>query len=167
MTNIIEFEVPGKIISYKNPLIGSNKRLYTPKAAKIYKEYIQWAARKYMLINNLEKLQGAISIRIEAYFDIPKSYSKKKIIEIKNNKFIYNSYPDSTDIQKLVEDALKNICFDDDRFVSDIETIKRYTMKKEAYLLIHLSSLKDSYEKICAVRHIRDVLGNVLTRIVR
>jgi len=135
----MKFYVIHEIISYKNPKFG-NGHAYSDERVKEYQEFISWSAKKYMMRNNLVALDGAIKLSIVAYFKIPKSFKKSIIKLISDGDYPHIVKPDCTNIQKGVEDALKDICFKDDSSVIDIRTRKEYrkNIGQESYIDIEI-----------------------------
>ena len=76
-------------------------------------------------------LNGAIRIRIEVYYKIPKSYTKKRIQAIRDGLEMPLKKPDSDNIAKIVLDSLNKIAFNDDAQVVELTVIKRWTEEQE------------------------------------
>ena len=73
-----------------------------------------------------ETLEGRIIIKIEAYFEPPKSTSKKQTEQMLENKISPTKKPDIDNIIKIVLDALNKMAFRDDSQVTKIEVEKIY-----------------------------------------
>ena len=76
-------------------------------------------------------LNGAIRARIEVYYKIPKSYSKKRVQAIRDGLEMPLKKPDSDNIAKIVLDSLNKLAFDDDAQVVELTVIKRWTEEQE------------------------------------
>ena len=77
-----------------------------------------------------------IVARIAAFFEPPKSISKKKRAEMLTGKIWPAKKPDSDNIAKVVLDALNGIAYHDDTQIIRLSVIKAY--KEEAYLSVTL-----------------------------
>ena len=107
-----EFEVPGKITGKARPRVNTlTGRAYTPGNTKDYEMLIkQYFKVKYP---RYETLEGRIIIKIEAYFEPPKSTSKKQTEQMLENKISPTKKPDIDNIIKIVLDALNKMAFRD------------------------------------------------------
>ena len=134
---MICFSVVGDIVEYKNPLKGKHS-FYSPSIMKNYQYLISLTAKNYMQQHDIKPINGPVTLIIEAFFKIPSSFTELQIKDINEEKLIYTKKPDSTNILKLVEDALKNICFGDDDKVVNTVISKRYCKipGRESYLNI-------------------------------
>ena len=72
-------------------------------------------------------IEGPIRAMIMAYYEIPKSYSKKRIQGIKEGKEYPCKKPDSDNIAKIVLDSLNGIAYKDDAQIIELVVYKRYT----------------------------------------
>ena len=140
---MIKLRIKGAIVSYKNPkfttanLRGRQRaRAYSDPRMKEYQQYIGLLARNYMQLYRIKPLQGAIFFKMDAYFKIPLKFIERDVQLISEGRLKYLHYPDLTDIEKLVEDAVKNICFGDDCIVTRKETSKNWCKIKgeESYV---------------------------------
>ena len=92
--------------------------------------YENWIKQCYIEQSN-KLLQGAIRARIEIYYSVPKSYSKRKIKAIKDGTDYPMKKPDSDNVAKIVLDSLNKIAYDDDKQVVELTVLKRWTFDKE------------------------------------
>lgn len=76
---------------------------------------------------------------ILAYFEPPKSISKKKRAEMLEGKIWPAKKPDSDNIAKVVLDALNGIAYHDDTQIIKLTITKAYS--EEAYLSVTLMQL--------------------------
>jgi len=88
------------------------------------KDYTQWKNGLKLLANTKFKkpLYGAIFMKIDFFYEIPKSWTIKKKAEAK----WHTSRPDIDNLQKSVLDALNGIAFNDDSQVCLIQARKQY-----------------------------------------
>lgn len=128
-----EFEVPGKITGKARPRVNTlTGRAYTPGNTKDYEMLIkQYFKVKYP---RYETLEGRIIIKIEAYFEPPKSTSKKQTEQMLENKISPTKKPDVDNIAKSILDAMNNFVFKDDNQVSKINVEKRFALEEKAVI---------------------------------
>lgn len=128
-----EFEVPGKITGKARPRVNTlTGRAYTPGNTKDYEMLIkQYFKVKYP---RYETLEGRIIIKIEAYFEPPKSTSKKQTEQMLENKISPTKKPDVDNIAKSILDAMNNFVFKDDNQVSKISVEKRFALEEKAVI---------------------------------
>lgn len=134
------FRVHGEIVSYKSPKFSPvNNKAFQSKRVKEYQQFIGFSAKKYMMQNDLKKIIGPVGLSIKAFFSPPKSRFK----DIKAGNITHTTYPDCSNILKLVEDALKDICFEDDRYVVCTIVAKEYipNIDDESYIEIHIERI--------------------------
>lgn len=72
-------------------------------------------------------MKGYVSVDFEFYFPYPQSASKKKI-QLMEERKIYPTKSDLTNLQKFCEDCLKKIIIEDDRNVVEISSKKLYAL---------------------------------------
>ncbi|WP_055068952.1 RusA family crossover junction endodeoxyribonuclease [Clostridium massiliamazoniense] len=118
--------VEGKIRGKQRPRVVKG-HAFTPKETKDYENLVKMnyinQAGKYFL--------GPVRARIEAYYKIPKSYSKKRVQAIKEGKEEPIKKPDSDNIAKIILDSLNSTAYKDDAQVIELTVIKRYTERME------------------------------------
>ena len=98
-------------------------RAVTPEKTVVYENLVRMSYREECLG---KKLEGQISARIEAYFPIPKSTSKKKREAMANKETMHTKKPDADNIAKAVLDALNGIAYDDDNQICMLFVKKYY-----------------------------------------
>ena len=92
--------------------------------------YENWIKQCYIEQSN-KLLQGTIRARIEIYYSVPKSYSKRKIEAIKGGTDYPMKKPDCDNVAKIVLDSLNKIAYDDDKQVVELTVLKRWTFENE------------------------------------
>lgn len=121
--NIREFVIAGKVQAKQRPRF-TGKFVYTPKQTI---EYENWVKTSY-----LEKYRGqpilenALKVKIIAYYEVPKSASKKKKLQMLHNEIYPTIKPDTDNIAKSILDSLNGIAFLDDKQVVKLEVEKYY-----------------------------------------
>lgn len=105
-----------------------NKRfgsIYTPENTRRYEKEVAAAwNRKYKDFKYDENV--ALEVKVIAYFNIPKSYTKKRRQEIIDNNLRPLKKPDGDNIMKVILDGLNGVAFADDKQVTTQQTKKRY-----------------------------------------
>lgn len=91
-------------------------------------------------------IKGYVVLELEFIFKPPKSASKRKKQQMLDLE-IYPTQKDCTNMQKFIEDCLKNVAFEDDRYVVDVRSRKRYGQVKEGKILINVYSI-DEYKEL-------------------
>ena len=127
---IYEFEVPSKIIGKGRPRLNSYTGVvYTPTRTKDYETLIeQYFLMKYP---NYKIIEGRASVKIQAYFEIPKSTSKAHRSSMLENVISPTKKPDIDNIVKVVLDAMNKFAFKDDTQIVKLEVEKLYTTSEE------------------------------------
>ena len=132
---IYEFEVPGEVVGKARPRMNTyTGHAYTPTKTKNY----EFTARSWFVLKypRFEILEGRIKVKIIAYFDIPKSTSKKKEAEMLLDNISPTKKPDIDNITKIVLDAMNKFAFKDDTQVTKLEVEKKYSEKPRLYIKI-------------------------------
>lgn len=121
---VVEGKIKGKARPRFNTKTG---RAFTTKDTMIYENLVKRCYQEQCG----KVLNGAIRARIEVYYKIPKSYTKKRIQAIRDGLEMPLKKPDSDNIAKIVLDSLNKIAFDDDAQVVELTVIKRWTEEQE------------------------------------
>lgn len=106
-----------------NPVSASRPRVtrrgtYYAKAYETFKKVFP------LLVGRQKKLEGPLSAYMEFHIAMPKSWSKKKKLEM--NGQYHTQVPDSDNLQKAVLDSLNGNVYDDDSQVCQIFAVKRW-----------------------------------------
>ena len=125
-----EFEVIGDIKGKARPRVNTYTGIaYTPTPTKDYENLIkQYFKIKYP---RFVPLEGRIAIKIIAYFNIPKTTSKKDKELINDGKLSPTKKPDIDNIVKIVLDALNKMAFKDDNQITKLEVEKFYGQEEK------------------------------------
>jgi Holliday junction resolvase RusA-like endonuclease len=115
------------------------------------KKICSMTPNKTVLYENLIKLEfnnqcnkfltGPVEIEIEAYFKIPKSYSKKKRKQCIDKEIYPTKKPDIDNIIKVVADSLNGLAYKDDSCIVRGSFKKEWTCENVGYIKINLKSL--------------------------
>lgn len=134
----ISFQIPGQPFGKQRPRVvsrGNFSKAYTPKETVQYenlvKLYFQQAAGGRVFSDD-----SMLDVRIIAYYDIPKSTSKKKRLEMLAHKIRPTKKPDWDNIGKIVCDSLNLVAYHDDSAVVDSQVRKFYSENPRVSVVI-------------------------------
>lgn len=106
---------------------------YTPATTRTYESALRYAAQ--------EKMAGAVPlgcpliVRIEAYFSIPPSWSKRKRAEAECGALKHTTRPDYENIAKCL-DAFNGVVWRDDAQVFDGSIVKAYSDRPRLRIIV-------------------------------
>ena len=132
---IYEFEMLGSIVGKARPRMNTRTgRAYTPTKTKLY----EYSLRQWFLMNypNFKPIESRVKVTIIAYFEIPKSTSKKKEAEMLKGNISPTKKPDADNIIKIVLDGMNQFAFKDDTQVTKLEIEKKYDVQPRVYVKI-------------------------------
>ena len=121
---VVEGKIKGKARPRFNTKTG---RAFTPGDTITYENWIQCCYQE----QDGKFIDGPVSARIEVYYKIPKSYTKKRVQAIRDGLEMPLKKPDSDNIAKIVLDSLNKIAFDDDAQVVELTVVKKWTEEQE------------------------------------
>lgn len=130
---MIRFAVPGKPQGKARPRFARG-RTYTPAKTVAYEREIAriaaeaWAGR--------DMLEGPVYIIVNAFFEIPKSWPKKKRQEALSGAMWHTGKPDWDNIGKAISDALNGIIWADDCQVAFAKVTKHYAAEPRVEVYI-------------------------------
>ena len=119
----MKFIVEGKPTGKGRPRFG-RYGTYTPQKTVNYENLVKFS---YLQVTNDKLVNCPIKIKIKAYFEPPKSTSKKKYKELMGQPYIKR--PDIDNIVKAILDGLNGIAYTDDNQVTKLEVQKLYSDK--------------------------------------
>ena len=136
----LEFTIPGKAVAKQSFRYTKDGRKYTDKDVKNYANWVrlcfQQAVPAHLPSVFFEK---PLSIHIKAFFEIPKSFSKKKKELCLLGQLRPIVKPDTDNIAKNIKDALNGIAYPDDKqFVS--ETVEKY-YAQDSFALVRIEGI--------------------------
>jgi len=147
---MISFTVPGEVVPWARARLGKAGIHFTPEKQRSYMAVIKNNASEAMA--GRPPLKGPIELRILAVFPYPASWSKKRRTETTWK----TSKPDRSNIEKIVEDALNLIAWDDDAQVASGHCWKRYG--DVPGLWVEIRSLEDSAPAVQQPRPVQPTL---------
>lgn len=128
-----EFIVEGKVQAKQRPRF-TGKFVYTPKQTI---EYENWVKTSYLnKYRGQPVLENALKVKIIAFYEVPKSASKKKRLQMLNNEIFPTIKPDTDNIAKSILDSLNGIAFLDDKQVVKLEVEKYYAANASVVVTI-------------------------------
>lgn len=141
----VTFRVPGKVKgkararTYYDPRAGKHRSI-TPQGTVEYENSVRLAW------NQLDEpgwFNGeALAVTIIAYYEIPKSTTRKDRDRIQNGKLHPTKKPDADNIAKSICDALNHIAYHDDSQIVMLSILKRYT-EGAPYALVGIRDVTD------------------------
>ena len=136
----IKFTVPGPPFGKQRPKFsraGQHVKTYTPDKTVSYENLVklmyQQAAKGRMFSEG-----AALDERIIAYFEIPKSISKKKRKDMLEHRIRPTKKPDWDNIGKIVCDSLNKVAYRDDSAVVDAQVRKFYSENPRVDVMIRV-----------------------------
>lgn len=124
----VQFTVDGQPVGKGRPRFsvrGGRAVAYTPDKTRAYEEKIRQAAWVAMAKAKLKPTDRRVSVIMTAFFEIPKSYTKKQVVQCQAGILIPKR-PDIDNVQKAVMDACNNVVMLDDGQVWHVTAFKRY-----------------------------------------
>ena len=126
--NEVYFVISGPVVGKGRPRFtskGGFARAYTPKKTTDYEKHV---AMSYLIEGDrLQFKDLPVEIVINAYFEIPKSVSKKKKLQMIEGEITPTVKPDADNILKTIMDGLNNIAWNDDKQVVTATVNKFYS----------------------------------------
>lgn len=126
----IDFFVP-EIRGKGRPRLTRNGHAFTDEKTRSYENLVKLLAMQAMEKAGATVTDKPVKATINAYFEIPKSYTKKKVQAIINGE-IKPAKPDLDNIIKCI-DGCNKIIFKDDVQVYSITATKSYITNLEKY----------------------------------
>ena len=115
---------------------GNFVHSYTPEKTVLYENYIKVLAIQAMQNQEVEMITGPVMMSIAAFFEIPKSTSKKRREKMLSDSLLPCKKPDADNIAKTVSDALNGVVYKDDAQICSMEIFKSYGEKPELIIWI-------------------------------
>ncbi len=129
----INFIIQGKVQAKQRPRFNG-EFAYTPRETVAYENWVKTCyLEKY---KGQRPLERPLKVKIIAYYDIPKSTSKKKQQQMLNNEIFPTVKPDTDNIAKSILDSLNKIAYLDDKQVVKLEVEKYYSQAPSTVVMI-------------------------------
>lgn len=136
MEFIVEGEPQGKARPRFSRRSGT---VYTPAKTAKYEKQIK--AAFLAAGGETFPIDSYVSVTVNAYFSIPKSYMKGKRLACKHNISRPAKKPDIDNILKAVLDALNGVAYEDDKQVIEV-TCRKWYSQSAGYLKICVTEIK-------------------------
>lgn len=126
---LIKFSVPGQPFGKQRPKFSRAEKYvktYTPGETVSYENLVKLMYRQ-VAKGKMFSEDAALDVRIIAYYEIPKSVSKKKRKLMLEHKIRPTKKPDWDNIGKIICDSLNKVAYHDDAAVVDAQVRKFYS----------------------------------------
>ena len=105
--------IPGKPLGKQRPRVLRTGIAYTPKETVHYETFVKML---YLEQHAGKKpFTGPVYLMISAYYQIPKSASKKRKKAMEEQAIMPTIRPDVDNITKIIMDALAEVAYEDDK----------------------------------------------------
>lgn len=126
------FTIPGAPQGKGRPRFGRLKNgrvhTYTPDKTAKYEDFVKQC---WLNAGGRTVTASPVAVEINAYFPIPKSYSRMRVQEIIASGEPPAKKPDCDNIIKIILDALNETAYTDDKQVVDVRCRKHYAAPGE------------------------------------
>ena len=126
----LKFEVPGSPIGQGRPkfsTINGHAKAYDPEKSRNYKAYVKLLATQAMKEQGFTMIDGPCCLDIMAFFEVPKSKSKKFKERALLGLERPTKKPDIDNIVKALQDALNGLAYKDDSSIVFLSVAKCYS----------------------------------------
>lgn len=136
---IKELTILGKIKGKSRPKFfrrGNFVGTYTPDQTVSYENLIK--LMYYEKYGKEDPVSGPVKLTLVAYFEIPKSFSRKKQLDAENQRIYPTKKPDFDNIEKIICDALNKIAYKDDSQIVENHTYKLYGREEKLKITLEM-----------------------------
>ena len=130
---IVRFEIPGIPRGKQRPRMTRSGHAYTPKETVNYENLVKLC---YMDADGRRFDDVPLYVCIYAYYESPKSVSKKKRQQMINGEIRPTKTPDCDNLAKAICDALNGIAYRDDSAITTLYVQKWYG--EEPKVVVHI-----------------------------
>lgn len=134
----ININIPGEPVAKGRPRLGKGFT-YTPEKTVNYENLVKLC---FMQQANTNVLSGELKAEIKAYFQIPKSASKKKNTAMEKGEIRLVKRPDIDNVIKAILDSLNGLAYGDDSQVVCISAEKYYSNNPRVE--VEISEIKEA-----------------------
>lgn len=142
----IRFTVPGTPVGKGRPRFAGvygRSKVYTDKKTKEFENRVKAA---YLKKFGRLKMSGVLHVDVIAYFEPPRSVSKRRRQMMIDGDIAYIKKPDADNILKAVLDALNGAAYDDDRYINGVYCFKQYAETAHTDVVIIRTGGKYGYD---------------------
>ena len=123
----LKFRILGKVKAKQSVKFGKNGIKYTPGDMVNYANWVKTSFKKEYPEHLPHELDGCnLTVRLDVYFKMPESFSKKKREMALKGDLRPTVKPDWDNISKNICDALNGIAYTDDKAIVDGSVHKYY-----------------------------------------
>ena len=120
--------VTGKIKGKARPRFSTKTgRAFTPGDTITYENWIKCCYQE----QDGKFIEGPVRAKIEVYYKIPKSYTKKRVQAIRDGLEMPLKKPDIDNCIKVILDSLNGIAYKDDSQIVEVIAVKKWTEEQE------------------------------------
>lgn len=138
---IVKLTIPYAPVPKARPRVTKTGHTYTPEKTRQYERIVQCIFNSKYGYMKQPLTDKPVSVTLLFYMPIPKSFSKKKIAELRQNKMACPKKPDIDNLTKAVLDALNGRAYKDDNQIVELFARKEYSEQPRTEIFI---SFKDS-----------------------
>lgn len=139
LVDSISFSINVTPVGKGRPRFNPFGQPYTPAATRKFEKLIRDKAKEVMVGKKPFGQDLDIYMRVHFYYAIPKSWSRKKKELFAHGPKL--TKPDLSNLVKSVEDACNGVIYEDDKNISDLRIVKRYSDEDEIWVSIEAWSL--------------------------
>lgn len=128
----MEFEIQGVPVGKARPrfsTINGYPQAIKAKGDVVYENLVKLSFR-VAKPSDYDLFDKPVKMMIEAFFPIPKSFSKKRAKEAAAGMICPQKKPDADNIAKIICDALNDVAYKDDTQVVMLTVIKKYAIEE-------------------------------------
>lgn len=121
----VEFTIPGVPVAKGRPRVMRNGHSYTPEKTILYENLVK---TEYEIQTDSYRFpdDASLYMKVQAFFPIPKSASKKKRQQMECGEIRPIKRPDNDNVLKGISDALNEIAYKDDSQIVSVLVEKHY-----------------------------------------
>lgn len=137
-----KFTIPGEPKGKGRPRVMKSGHAYTPRDTAVYENLVRLEfQRQCKGVRFPDDMD--IDMRITAYYEVPKSVSKKKRAAMLEHRIRPKKKPDIDNVFKIVADSLNGIAYHDDSQIVDGMVRKFYS--DEPRVVVTIQNTADVY----------------------
>lgn len=137
-----KFTIPGEPKGKARPRVTGTGHAFTPKETAMYENLVKLEYQRQCHGVRFPD-EAEIDMRITAYYEIPKSVSKKKRASMLAHRIRPRKKPDLDNVFKIVADSLNGIAYHDDSQIVDGMVRKFYS--EEPRVVVTIQNSADVY----------------------
>lgn len=134
----MQFEIIGATVGKSRPkfsTVHGFAQAIKPKDDVIYENLVKLSFQQSKS-GDYDLFDKPIKMKIEAFFDIPKTFSKKRTIEAAEGRISPQKKPDVDNIAKIICDALNKVAYKDDTQIVELTIIKKYAVEPKVKITL-------------------------------